>query len=355
MVFLEGPGTGAHTRPSQGLDLRPAAGFPTIRPMLGRTLAFGAAMLAFAGLANASPSYWKFEWPKTDFDKASVPFEEIRSGGPPKDGIPPIDDPVFASVGAVDDLPPQEPVIGVILNGEAKAYPLRILMWHEIVNDEVGGVPVSVTFCPLCNAAMVFDRRVGARVLDFGTTGKLRRSDLVMYDRQTESWWQQFMGEAIVGELTGTRLKVVPARLESFEKYRERAPEGLVQVPANPRMRAYGQNPYVQYDSSRRPFLYEGETPDGIAPLARVVSLGDKSEAWALDLLRQKGTVTTSGGVTLTWTAGQVSALDSSVISRGKDVGNVTAMKDGADVPYFVDFAFAFHAFRPEAPIHLPE
>ena len=120
-------------------------------------------------------------------------------------------------------------------------------------------------------------------------------------------------------------------------------------------MRAYGQNPYVRYDSAPRPFLYDGETPDGIAPLARVVSLEDKSEAWALDLLRQKGTLTTAEGVTLTWTPGQVSALDSSVISRGKDVGNVTAVKDGTDVPYFIDFAFAFHAFRPEAPIHLPE
>jgi len=323
--------------------------------MFGRTLATGVAMLAFAGLAHASPSYWKYEWPKTDFEKASVSFEEIRSGGPPKDGIPPIDDPVFVPVAEAEDLPPQEPVIGVILKGEAKAYPLRILMWHEIVNDEVGGVPVSVTFCPLCNAAIVFDRRVGARVLDFGTTGKLRRSDLVMYDRQTESWWQQFMGEAIVGDLTGTRLKVVPARLESFEKFRERAPMGLVQVPTNPRMRAYGQNPYVRYDSSPRPFLYDGETPEGIAPLDRVVSLEDKSEAWALDLVRQKGSLTTEGGVTLAWSEGQASALDSAIIANGKDVGNVTATKDGADVPYFIDFAFAFHAFRPEAPIHLAD
>ncbi len=319
------------------------------------TSAMCVALLAFAGQAHASPSYWKHEWPKTDFEKTSVSFDEIRSGGPPKDGIPPIDDPVFVSVGEADDLPPQEPVIGVILNGEAKAYPLRILTWHEIVNDEVGGVPVSVTFCPLCNAAIVFDRRVGPRVLDFGTTGKLRRSDLVMYDRQTESWWQQFMGEAIVGSMTGTRLKVVPARLESFEKFKARAPEGLVQVPTNPRMRSYGRNPYAGYDSSGRPFLYDGRTPEGIAPLARVVSLEDKAEAWALELLQQKGTLTTEAGVTLTWTPGQASALDTSLIAEGKDVGNVTATKNGADVPYFVDFAFAFHAFRPEAPIHLAE
>ena len=99
-----------------------------------------------------------------------------------------------------------EPVIGLVVNGDARAYPLKILIWHEIVNDTVGGVPVTVTYCPLCNSAIVFERTVDGRVLDFGTTGKLRNSDLVMYDRQTESWWQQFSGTAIVGAMTGTKL-----------------------------------------------------------------------------------------------------------------------------------------------------
>ena len=317
--------------------------------------AIGVAALGFAGLAYASPTFWKFEWPDTDFTKHSVPFDEIMSGGPPKAGIPAIDDPTFVPVAEESDIEPVEPVIGLVLNGEAKAYPLRILMWHEIVNDEIGGIPVSVTFCPLCNAAIVFDRRLDDRVLDFGTTGKLRNSDLVMYDRQTESWWQQFLGEGIVGEMTGKRLKMLPARLESYENFKARAPDGLVQVPNGPSMRRYGYNPYVSYDSSAQPFLYSGETPEGIRPLDRVVSLEDKSEAWALALVRQRGTVTTEDGVVLAWTPGQASALDQSYIAKGKDVGNVTAQKDGIDVPYFIDFAFAFHAFRPDAPIHLPE
>jgi Protein of unknown function (DUF3179) len=117
-------------------------------------------------------------------------------------------------------------VIGVVIDGDARAYPLRILIWHEIVNDVVGGVPVAVTYCPLCNTGIAFDRRVGEQVLELGTTGKLRNSDLVMYDRATESWWQQFLGEAIVGELTGARLTMLPSRLESFANFRERAPEG---------------------------------------------------------------------------------------------------------------------------------
>jgi hypothetical protein len=244
--------------------------------------------VAAGGAALAFPEYKRAEWPNTDFSKASVPLDEIMSGGPPRDGIPPIDNPKFLPVSEATGLADTEPVVGLVIGGEAKAYPLSILIWHEIANDTVGGVPVAVTFCPLCNAAMVFDRRVDARVLDFGTSGMLRNSDLVMYDRQTESWWQQFLGEAIVGELTGTVLKALPSRLESWDNFRKRAPQGQVLVPNNPNMRAYGRNPYAGYDASSRPFLYNGETPEGVAPLSRVVSLEDRSRAWSLDLVKEK-------------------------------------------------------------------
>ena len=110
---------------------------------------------------------------------------------------------MFEFVPGHDDLAPQEPVVGLTIDGDARAYPLRILTWHEIVNDVVGGTPVAVTYCPLCNSAPVFERTVDGRVLEFGTTGKLKDSNLIMYDRQTETWWQQFTGEAIVGEMTG--------------------------------------------------------------------------------------------------------------------------------------------------------
>lgn len=313
---------------------------------------------AAGGVALAFPEYKRGEWPNTDFSNASVSLDEIMSGGPPRDGIPPIDKPRFAAVGAVTDLSDTEPVIGVVHNGVAKAYPLRILIWHEIVNDEVGGLPVAVTFCPLCNAAMVFDRRVDARVLDFGTTGMLRNSDLVMYDRQTETWWQQFLGEAIVGDMNGTVLDVVPSRLESWERFRARAPDGLVLVPNNPNMRAYGRNPYAGYDASVRPFLYDGETPEGVKPLERVVSLADRSQAWSLALLKAKGQVTLADGTVMTWEPGQNSALGDGWIPDGADVGNILVQRKSGgelqDVPYFIDFAFAFHAFHPDAAIHQP-
>lgn len=326
---------------------------------------------ATVAAASAQPSAWRFEWPKTDFTKTSVEYDEILSGGPPKDGIPAIDRPRFVGIDELDDshgieLGPNEPVVGVAINGEMRAYPLSILMWHEIVNDELGGVPISVTFCPLCNASVVFDRRVDGKVLDFGTTGKLRFSDLVMYDRQTESWWQQFLGEAIIGEMMGTRLEVLPARVESWDRFKARAnADATVLIPTNPRMRRYGANPYVGYDSSSTPFLYRGDALGAlrevqVAPLARVITVdrnGDGTKtAWTLDLLRERGRVETEDGFVITWEPGQNSALDESAISRGTDIGNVIVQRKNAqgeleDFPYGVDFAFAYKAFFPEGDI----
>ncbi len=317
--------------------------------------ALAIAVIFAATQAAANPDLWKRSWPQTDFTLTSIDLGEIMSGGPPKDGIPPIDDPQFVSVAEETELADTEPVISVTINGDSRAYPLRILMWHEIVNDEVGGVPITVTFCPLCNTALVFDRRVNGQILDFGTSGNLRNSDLVMYDRQTESWWQQFLGEAIVGSMTGTVLELVPVRIESFALYRERFPDGQVLVPNNRGMRSYGTNPYAFYDESRRPFLYNGELPEGIPPLSRVVKVG--KEAWSLKRVRTLGTIQTEGGLTITWQAGQNSALGDRNISEGKDVGNVVVQQvtdEGLrDVPYSVDFAFAFHAFHPESTIHI--
>ncbi len=314
-----------------------------------------AGLLVFGPFAGAEPAGWRWEWKQTDFTKTSISFDEIRSGGPPKDGIPPIDNPKFVSVAAVEGLADTEPVIGLIIGGEARAYPLSVLIWHEIANDTVGGVPVTVTFCPLCNAAVVFDRRAGGRVLDFGTTGKLRNSDLVMYDRQTESWWQQFIGEAIVGEMTGTRLKMLPSRVESLARFRARAPAGKVLVPNNPAMRDYGGNPYRGYDSMATPFLYNGAMPETVAPLSRVVSLGRRG-AWSFELVQRLGEVKLDDGIVIRWEPGQNSALDRRIIAESIDVGNITVQRvttDGAeDVVHGVDFAFAYHAFFPKSKIY---
>ena len=313
------------------------------------------ALLAFATFpALAAPGAWEREWPNTDFETHSVPLEEIVSGGVPKDAIPSIDDPVFAPAKEVEDLGPREPVIRLELDGEVRAYPLRVLTWHEIVNDEIGGLPVAVTYCPLCNAAIVFDRRLDGRTLEFGTTGKLRKSDLVMYDRQTDSWWQQFLGEAIVGELTGARLEMLPSRIESWESFRAAYPNAPVLQPNDADLRAYGRNPYAYYDTANTPFLYRGELPEGIPAMAYVVAVAD--EAWSLELLRKTGRIE-SGELVLSWSEGAASALDAPKIAEGREIGNVVVQRRGAegaleDVVYDLTFAFVFHAFRPEGTLH---
>ena len=211
--------------------------------MLPRTLArlIAQAVLAFAALSPSVaqvPADWRSEWPHTDFSARTIDLSTIRSGGPPRDGIPSIDAPRIVPVQSADHVGAEEPVISLSVNGAARAYPIAILMWHEIVNDTLGGTPLAVTYCPLCNAALVFDRTLSNRVLEFGTTGKLRHSDLVMYDRQTESWWQQFTGKAIVGDLTGAELLTVPSRVEPFSAFVARHPEGTVlarrKMPADP-------------------------------------------------------------------------------------------------------------------------
>ena len=213
--------------------------------------------------------------------------------------------------------------------------------------------PLPITYCPLCDAAVVFDRVVGGQVLDFGTTGRLRHSDLVMYDRQTESWWQQFSGEGIIGGHTGTVLDMLPSRTEAYLRFKERFPKGEVLIP-NTRLRNYGVNPYQRYDTATMPFLYQGDMPAGIAPMARVVKIGE--EAWPLALLREKRRIE-KGDLVLSWEPGQASALDTQIIARGREIGNVIVQRrqsDGrlADVVHDTTFAFAFHAFHPEGIIY---
>jgi len=297
----------------------------------------------------------KFPWEMAEQPPSSIPLDEVISGGPPPDGIPSIDAPSFVTAAEADEwLGPREPVISLVRGDTVRAYPLQIVTWHEIVNDEIAGVPVAVTYCPLCNSAIAFDRRIDGRVLDFGTTGKLRHSDMVMYDRQTESWWQQFLGEGIVGAMTGKRLKPIPARLESFANFKKRAPAGKVLVPDDRAMRAYGRNPYRGYDSTPYPFLFAGDLPKDIEPMARVIVVD--GEAWSMPLLRVKGTIA-KGELVLRWQAGQNSALDTARIRDGRDVGNVVIQRvtggRAVDVVYDVTFAFVYHAFYPGRAIHL--
>ncbi len=231
---------------------------------------------------NASAQVLQFpqgEFPRTNFQKSSVDIEEIFSGGPPRDGIPAIDKPVFVTVDEAGQwLMDQEPVIVLSVSDQTKIYPLQIMMFHEIVNDTIAGTPVAVTFCPLCNASIVFDRTLGVddtqQVLDFGTTGRLRKSDLVMYDRQTETWWQQFTGIGIIGDYTDIRLEQLPSQIASFDQARQYFPDAQVLSTETGYQRQYGSNPYRGYDAiDNNPFLFKGDLDPRLPAMERVLSI----------------------------------------------------------------------------------
>lgn len=279
--------------------------------------------------AGETPGFTTAGW-NTNFCKHSVPYDQIVSGGPPRDGIPPIDDPEFVSIEQADTwLTPKEPVIEVAMGGEARAYPLQIMMWHEIVNDEIAGTPVAVTFCPLCYASLTFVRpEVDGELLTFGVSGNLRKSDLIMWDRQTESWWQQFTGEAIVGRLTGKTLTPVPSNLVAWATFKNKhGDDARVLSRETGHDRPYGENPYVGYDDvDQHPFMFEGKTGGRLPPMARLVGVEVASEgrAYPYDLLEQQRVINdTLGGRQLAvfWSPGVVSAVDTAEIGTGEDVG----------------------------------
>ncbi|RJP55804.1 MAG: DUF3179 domain-containing protein [Anaerolineaceae bacterium] len=275
----------------------------------------------------------------TDFSKHSIPYSEILSGGPPKDGIPAIDTPKFISVSEANEwLKDREPVVFVQACAEGnrsvcevKAYPIQILMWHEIVNDTVGNEPLLVTFCPLCNTAIAFKRTFDNQVFDFGTTGRLRYSNLIMYDRQTETWWQQATGDAIAGEHTGAQLEFYPASMISWVDFKELHPDGKVLSRDTGHPRNYGKNPYFGYDDiNQTPFLFNGTTPDQLPPMARVltIDLNGEAVAYPYDVLSELNIINDTVGendVVLFWTEGTASALDTSNIPEGREVGSAVA------------------------------
>jgi hypothetical protein len=267
------------------------------------------------------------------FPPPLVDISAIISGGPPPDGIPPIDEPEFIDVAAADEwISDEEPVVVIDVDGDVRAYPVQIMIWHEIVNDVVGGVPVAVTYCPLCNSAISYERTIEGRETTFGTSGRLFASALVMYDRATESLWTHFDGRAIVGVLTGHRLEPVPSPLLAWADFKNSHPDGLVlDRSATGFSRPYGNNPYRGYDNPDSfPFLFRGTVDERSAAMQRVVGVRDDdvARAWSLEAISGEvaaATNTELGNTPLVilWSAGQSSALETPQIASGRDVGSV--------------------------------
>ncbi|MCH7585203.1 MAG: DUF3179 domain-containing protein [Acidobacteria bacterium] len=271
----------------------------------------------------------------TDWTRTTIPFEELRIGifaSDPRDAIAPIDNPQFESVTAgAEWLDGRAPGVFVRYDGGARFYPLAILTLHEIVNDQIGDVPIAVTYCPLCNTGVVFDRRIDGTTHRFGVSGLLRKSDLVMWDDITNSLWQQITGEGIVGTYAGIRLTIVPASIVSFSEFSETAPEGEVMSRSTGFNRTYGLNPYEFYSSRGAPFaFFDEEVDDRFPALERVVgvSSGGVEKAYPFSVISGVGVVNdvvAGTDVVVFWGGDTADALDSSLIDASQAVGTAVA------------------------------
>ena len=312
--------------PAEATATLPASPVPVVTPGLDGNPPVSSSERGMAEMLRT-------RFPGLDPSIKSIELTELRDGGPGKDGIPAIDEPVFVSQvegdGYLDD---QEPVISLAVGGEARAYPIQILTWHEIANDTVGGTPVAVTFCPLCNTAIVFNRRADGEERTFGVSGLLRRSDLVMYDRTNESLWQQITGEAIVGVDTGTRLEFLPSQIVSWGDFKRTYPGALVLSRDTGHERPYGTNPYLGYDriGSSTLFPVPEFADERLDAKERVLTVerGGETVAFPFSALSEHVVleVEVEGQpVVAFWQPGVLSPLDGEFIVGGRNVGAAAA------------------------------
>jgi len=236
-----------------------------------RILILSALLLVFLGIYFTASA-----GPKNGFDvsNASIPVEEILAGGPPRDGIPALSDPKLLDAADATYLQPDDRVIGIELDGIARAYPIAILNWHEIVNDEINNNKFAVTYCPLCGTGVVFRSDVAGKVTEFGVSGLLYNSDVLLYDKNTESLWSQIMGEAVAGKLVGEKLSPIPVNHTTWRDWLAQHPDTRVLSTETGFFRDYDRNPYQGYEQSRQ--LYFGvnnRAPDNYHPKEQVVGL----------------------------------------------------------------------------------
>jgi len=291
-------------------------------------------MVGFFLVNPESASSQNFDNWKTDLSKKSIDLESLISGGPPKDGIPSINEPKFVQFDDANSwMNNEEPVIAFQHERISRAYPLQIMIWHEIVNDRFNETPVLITFCPLCYSAIVFDRRIDGEVHEFGVSGFLRHSDMIMFDRKTESLWQQFTGEAVVGSYTGKELTVLPSQIISYEQFKDAYPNGEVLSRETGHRRSYGQNPYAGYDDiDSTPFLMGEIEDDRLKPMQKVVGLRIKGtqKAYPYAITEKENVINDTVGeepVVIFHVDGARSALDAAEISNSRSDGSTGAFR----------------------------
>ena len=284
-----------------------------------------------------------------DLEGATIPTDEIKSGGPPRDGIPAINEPVFISSDEARFVDVDDRVMGVVINGHPRAYPIAILNWHELVNDTIGNQHFTVSYCPLCGTGMVFAANAQDVALVFGVSGLLYNSDMLHYDRNTLSLWSQILGKAISGPLVGTNLPQLPARHTNWQQWRSEHPETEVLSRDTGFRRDYGRSPYRGYEKSPRLFFeVANNAPDTYHRKALVmgVSVDGTHKAYPFEELARNGQahfIDTINGQRLEihWDKASQSAW--------------AVSQDHGDYPTTTGFWFAWYAFFPETLVYTAE
>jgi len=279
-----------------------------------------------------------------DYSKHNIPLNEIHDGGPPKDGIPALYDPEFILADDAKYLNPKDRVLGISLNGEAKAYPIRILNWHELVNDRVGGENVLISYCPLCGTGMVFEADIKGERYLFGVSGKLYNSDVLFYDKKTESLWSQIRMEAVTGPMTGQKLKLLPAEHTTWEAWRSKHPDTLVLSDKTGHFRDYSNNPYAGYGRSSEiyfPVNHQDNRLPGKEWIVGVV-INSQAKAYSFESLKREeaGVKDTIGEEKIT------------IHYDKKSESAVVKNNDGEIIPSVQAYWFAWRAFYPRTELY---
>lgn len=281
----------------------------------------------------------------TDGIKHSIPQGEILSGGPGKDGIPSIDNPKFISANNASFLNASDPGIGLTALGESRFYPYRILVWHEIVNDTIQGKPVLVTYCPLCATGIVFERSIDGEAQEFGVSGKLWQSNLLMYNRaaseSNESLWSQVLGEAVVGFHTGTKLTVVPSEIVRWGDWKTQHPDTKVLSTETGALRDYGRDPYGDYYTSESVSFGANFRDTRLHPKALVhgIEVDGTYKAYSDDALKRVETLDDSAG-------------GKKISVTKTPAGGVRFAADGEPLPSIPSFWFSWLAVHPDTELY---
>ncbi len=280
-----------------------------------------------------------------DLSASLVPAGEILPGGPPRDGIPALDAPRFIPADeAESEVRDGDRVLGLVIDGEAHAYPIAIMNWHEIVNDTLAGRAVVVTYCPLCGSGVAFARRIAGRVRHFGVSGLLYNSDVLLYDRESESLWSQLLGRAVTGPMKGRRLEAIALEHTDWRGWRKAHPATLVLSRRTGYDRDYGRDPYAGYRQSRRLYFPVPGMDRRYHPKETVVGLvvDGRARAWPFSELARGHSPLHERF------AGQAIRIEYDARSRTARIYNAR----GGRLPAITAYWFAWVAFHPDTQVY---